>query len=378
VNEASRADELPTVLIAGPLPPAVGGMATVIDNLLESKLVERFHLVAFDTNKTTPEGRSLWAACKSRLAQCREWWRMLGRPRGPAVAHIHTCSGLIYAFDGILLLLSRLRGVPAILHIHGGGFETFLRELGSLRHGAAWLARRAARVVVLSEGWRERLVPLLPGAFMTVIPNTVPIPHSVEAREGFRAGGARILFLGALCEPKGVFDLVEACRDLPEDVTLDMAGAESEQGFAARLETLIDEYGLGERITLLGPVLGDEKIRLFMEHDVFVLPSYVEGLPMSLLEAMAYGMAIVTTDVGAIPSAVKDGKDAIVIKPGDVPALIRALLELIDNASLCEALAANARRRCIAEYGEAIGTQRLTALYEDVLGDNSRKPFVTN
>lgn len=378
MSESSQLDKLPTVVIAGPLPPAIGGMATVIGNILVSNLTERFCFVPFDTSKTTLEDRSLREACVSKLAQFREWWRVLGPLRGSAITHIHTCSGLSYAFDGIFLLLSRSRGIPVVLHIHGGGFETFLQGLGPLRPIAAWLARRAEKVVVLSEGWRERLAPLLPGASLTVIPNTVPIPDLLAARDQSGTEEVRLLFLGSLCEMKGVADLVEACRGLPPKAVLNIAGNEVEPGFANHLDRLIDEAGLNGRVTLIGPVRGAAKDQLLADHDIFVLPSYVEALPMALLEAMAYGMAIVATSVGAIPSVVNDGEESILVPPGDIPALTSALQQLIANPSRRVELGARARQRCEREYGAAIGARRLAELYEEVLGSHIPNPALTN
>ena len=382
MNRELQPDERSTVLITGPLPPAVGGMATVIDNILASGLADQFHLIAFDTGKVTPEGRSFWTGVTTRLALYREWWRLLRSPRGSTLAHIHTCSGLTYALDGILVLLARLRRVPVIFHIHGGGFETFLQGLGPLRPVAAWLARRASRVVVLSDGWRLCLAPLLPGTSLVVIPNTVPIPESADAithaREREGAGGIRLLFLGTLCEQKGVLDLVEAFRSLPLDTVLSIAGGEAEPGFASHIDTLVGKAGVSGRVRLLGPVRGDEKAQLLVDHDVFVLPSYVEGLPMSLLEAMAHGMAIVVTDVGAIPTAVTDGEEAVLIRPGDVPALTLALRELIADPVRRKKMGASARQRCQREHSLAVGEQRLAALYDDALGHNSENLAVTS
>ncbi|HZR04065.1 MAG TPA: hypothetical protein VFA81_12945, partial [Burkholderiales bacterium] len=109
------------VVMAGPLPPAIGGMVTVIDDLSKSQLAKDVELVLFDTKKTTPAGRSLLHAVHSRLRLWARWWAAL---RGEtSVAHIHTCSGLTYFLDGSLLFIAGIRGVPALLHIHGGLFE---------------------------------------------------------------------------------------------------------------------------------------------------------------------------------------------------------------------------------------------------------------
>lgn len=350
------------VVMAGPLPPAVGGMATVIDDVSRSSLSSEVDLVLFDTAKATPEDRSLWQGVVARFGLWRRWWLTL---RGAEVAHIHTCSGFTYYLDGALLCLAKLRRVPVVLHIHGAQFDQFLDGMSRAElELARWLARRANRVVALSDAWRDILAKRLPRARLTVIENGVPVPNDIRARAS--GDQAKVLFLGNLSRRKGVWELVEAMHSVDDCVRVVLAGGEEDAGIGAKVNHAIQDEGLTAKIEWIGPVHGRRKDELLQECDIFVLPSHAEGLPISLLEAMCAGLPIVVTPVGAIPSVVEDGKHGLIIQPGDSQALAAALNELSRNRELRQRLGDGARSRCAQRYGVERAAQNYLRLYGEL------------
>jgi glycosyltransferase involved in cell wall biosynthesis len=337
------------VIMAGPLPPAVGGIASVIGALSASSFAQRVDLRLFETGKVTPEGRNLWCAVRTRLQVMSAWWRLLGQRPRPLV-HIHTCSGLTYFLDGILLLMARLRGAPTVLHIHGGRFDVFLDNLGGFRSALArWLMRRAHAVIVLSEDWRRRLSHRLPGAKFHVVLNGVPA--FIISGAGDRSKQLRYLFLGTLGRAKGVHVLLDAATKSRLSWTIDLAGAEGEAGFMEWMRGEIERLGLGGRLRLLGPVVGDAKTELLQSVDGFVLPSLAEGLPMALLEAMAARLPVVVTAVGAIPEVIHDGVEGYLVPPEDAFALADALDRLAANPQARRQMGESAYRTCERGYG---------------------------
>lgn len=349
--------------MAGPLPPAIGGMVTVIDDLRTSRLAQDVDLVLFDTKKTTPANRSLLQGVIARLRLWARWWSAL-RGRG-TIAHIHTCSGLSFFLDGSLLFIARLRGVPALLHIHGGLFDDFLK---SLSPAARWLARliaRAAdRVIVLSNGWRERLSPLLPGARLTVVENGISLPGAPAARSG--SDVPSILFLGNVSIAKGVEDLIEAAARLRHPFRLVLVGGDEPKGMSARLHSRTVQLGIAEQVVFAGPAYGADKHERLRSADVFVLPSHVEALPMALLEAMANGLPVIATRVGAIPSVVESEHNGLLIEPRDVLALALALERLLGDANLRTRLGTNARQLAHERYSVDRAADELMQLYQRV------------
>lgn len=350
------------VIMAGPLPPAVGGMASVLGTLNNSSLSHRVNLCLFETGKTTPEGRPLWQGISTRLRLLYRWWCQMGQTPRP-IAHIHTCSGFTYFLDGLLLLLAKWRGAPAILHIHGGRFDAFLDSLNlPLASVARWLAKQSDVVVVLSDDWRRRLSERLPAARFAVVANGVPaFPSALKQKN---ATTTRFLFLGTISVGKGIPVLIEAASKSRLPWSLDLAGNEDQPGFMASTGELIKQLGLSERIRLLGPVVGEAKNRLLQDADGFVLPSLAEGLPMALLEAMAARLPVVVTTVGAMPEVVRDDVEGYLVPPEDATALADALDRLAADPALRHRLGQAASVSCDRAYGIERMVETLADLYK--------------
>ncbi len=353
------------VVMAGPLPPAIGGMATVISDISQSSLADRVTLVPFNTAKQTSEGRSWLTGIVARIGLWKRWVSVL-RGKGPLVAHIHTCSGLTYFLDGTLLVIARLLAKPVVLHIHGGRFDRFLDELSDpARFLARWLARRASRVIVLSETWREILVDKLPGARLSIIANGVPVRDEREEKESF-SQTVSILFLGNLSHCKGVWELIDAMCMVPVTATLMLVGGEGEPGIFDAAQARISELNMTDRVKLIGPAYGEDKHQWLEKADIFVLPSHAEGLPIALLEAMGGGKPAVVTAVGAMPTVIDDGVQGKVVPPGDVDALSAALTVLVNDPVLRRTMGEAARKRCLADYGVERSAENYLRLYTEI------------
>jgi glycosyltransferase involved in cell wall biosynthesis len=363
--QASHGEARLRVVMAGPLPPGTGGMTTVIDDLSRSRLAQDVDLLLFDTKKSTPEGRSALQAVAARLRLWRDWWLALRGPR--TVAHVHTCSGLSFFLDGALVATARLQGVPVVLHIHGGRFDRFLDELHApLAAVARWIARRASRVVVLSEEWRDRLASRLPGARVAIVRNGVIVAAADATVTSRDASRVVVLFLGALTRKKGVFELVEALPGLPSSVHCLLVGPEKDAGIREALREKAVALGVEDRITLPGPVTGPAKAAVLAQADVFVLPSHIEGLPVSMLEAMAAGLPVVVTPVGAVPSIVRSGENGLVVPVGDVARLRAALAALAENEDLRAKLGGAGRALVEVNYSVDRAAGELLHIYDEV------------
>lgn len=352
------------IVMAGPLPPLIGGMATVIDDIARSSLAREVELVLFDTGKRTPEGRSLIQAARARFVLWLTWWRTLS-PAHHTVAHIHTCSGLTFFLDGAYVLLARLRGMPVVLHVHGARFDTFLDGLSPLSFGIAhFIARCATRVVVLSGEWEQKLAARLPGTHLAVIENGVTEPLLVEASK--IPGEITVLFLGNLCQRKGIWDLAACAKALLPGVRLALVGGEEDPGITEKLRDYLACECLEDRVELVGPAVGEAKIRWLRSADIFVLPSYAEGVPISMLEAAATGLPLIVTPVGGIPSVLSDGEHAIFVQPGDRNALANAINRLAETPALRAQLGAAARKHVLEQYGIERTARKYLNLYHEL------------
>lgn len=361
-----EADHRYRVVMSGPLPPAVGGMASVIGALSQSALAQATDLVLFDTGKKTAPNRTLLQGVQARLRLIREWSALLAGHPG-TIVHIHTCSGFTYFLDGILAAVARRHGCRVVLHVHGGLFDAFVDGLNPvLRRIAQHIARRADLLIALSEDWKSRLAQRLPGSRIAVVQNGVA-ELGCEPRPGTHKRPT-FVFLGNLSRLKGVDVLLDAMDLAKTDWHVQLAGSEAEPGFADWLRAEIDRRHLGGRVSLLGPVVGVAKQQLLAQADAFVLPSLAEGLPMSVLEAMAASLPVVATHVGALPEVIEEGSEGCLVPPGHAEALTQAMDKIAGmTAPQRAAMGARAHAKYLSRYSVDAMAQALLGIYEERL-----------
>jgi glycosyltransferase involved in cell wall biosynthesis len=291
----------------------------------------------------------------------------------PFIVHIHFASRGSTLRKILLARMVQRAGRPLILHAHGGGFESFYRRLPRVaREFTNDTLQRANSVVVLSNHWRAFYIEQceLTPAQVTVLPNPARVPGTVPERRGRTR--VQFLYLGRMSESKGTFDLVRAFAALDAATRaraqLVLAGDGDLEGIA-RLSR-----PLGAAVLVLPWVRPATRDRLLAESDVFVLPSYREGMPMALLEAMASGLPAITTAVGGIPDVMEDGGQGIFVQPGDVNGLSAALEAMIRDEPRRLELGRHARERA-ARFDVAGYMSRLQGLYQRVAPITKLKAF---
>lgn len=349
------------VLMVGTALEGRGGVAAVVSVLRRHGLFERESVRYVATHADGP-----------RLAKARGalagFWHTLRACLGqhPAVVHVHAASHASFLRKSIVLLIARLAGSKTIFHLHGGGFRDFAtRESGALmRRWIRHTLEKSSVVITLSEGWADFVNGFAPQAKVAVVPNSVPLP--APAAHGLEQPG-RILFLGRLEAAKGVFELLEAGALLAgrfPALHLVFGG----EGDREALRRRASELGIADRVEFLGWVGQQQRDAELARAAVFCLPSHAEGLPMSMLEAMAAGKAIVASSVGGIPETVRDGDNGILVPPRDGAALAAALAGVLGDAPLRARLAERARATIERHYSTEVVCGQLSAIYRELAG----------
>lgn len=271
------------------------------------------------------------------------------------------------------LLMSELAGalrIATIVHLHDYDYAADLaRRPAWLRRRITAMFRRARQVIVLGERDRETVEGALGvrAARVVVLHNAVPDPGPPPDRRG-RAGPTRLVFLGHLDDRKGVPELLEALSRpalRSRDWRLVLAGG----GELARFRQVIATAGLAELCEVAGWVTHEQAYERCREADIFVLPSHAEGQAMALLEAMAHGLAIVTTPVGAHLEAVEADTEALLVQPGNIDDLTNALCTLIDQPERRMALGAAARQKYCCRFNANEYAIKLRQIYTNSLGE---------
>lgn len=283
-----------------------------------------------------------------------------------SIAHLHTAERGSFFRKSILVRTLRKFGIKTILHHHAAEFEEFYAGLSQKKKDYVNRTLELADInIVLSKRLIGMISDKAPNARVEVLYNAVPtyetIPRKLDARN--------VLFLGRLGKRKGTYDLLDAIKmidnAIPKPVRFYLCGDGDIDGVKRRVEQL----GLEERIAYIGWIGLEEKKRIYNDISINVLPSYNEGLPMSILETMAYGIPSLTTAIASIPEVVFNGVNGFLVEPGDVEAIAKKLKTLICDIELCHKLGDNAYALITNEFGLNSHMEKLMALYSSLLGD---------
>lgn len=283
----------------------------------------------------------------------------------PDVVHIHMSYRGSFVRKYQIHQLCRKYGVPDIIHMHGSEFKKWYDSCKPQQQNRIHaMLREASAVIVLGDKWNELIKAIEPAAHTVVVSNTVHIPE-VTVQWPTQGGRFQVLFMGVLIQRKGVSDLLDAVAKLRAtdrlgDMRVVIAGTGAQE---EELKAKAQELGLADNaVEFAGWTAGDKKRELFEHSQALVLPSYNEGLPVAVLEAISYGMPVVATNVGDMSAAVHDGQNGYLIEPGDVSALADALANINDR-NRYEAFSQASRELAEREFNDAEYFQVLTNLY---------------
>jgi glycosyltransferase involved in cell wall biosynthesis len=359
----------PKVLFVGAFPPSdrtvVGGNVTSCLALMESSFSKRLDLTLIDTTQiSNPAPGLVIRALRAGGRLLTYVWRF--ERRRPDTVLLFVAVGGSIVEKGVMAWYARLRGVPAVVFPRGG-----IDDRRISRFTRDWVLsssfRGARQIVCQSESWRTFAIEALgfPSANVAVIRNWTATRALLAIGAGRSTGGsspARLLFVGWLEREKGVFDLLEAAKLLVaagRQFALDLVG---DGGAAPKVRSAIAQHDLGAVVRLRGWLHGPELEQALRESDVLVLPSWAEGLPNAMVEAMAARLAVVVTRVGAIPEVITDRRSGMLVEPRDPDGLAAALAALIEDPVLRQQLATEGYRIAARDFEIERAVDRLIEL----------------
>lgn len=363
------------VVMIGPSTQSHGGIASVVTAWQKAGVFERWPVMYLATHVEGGKLRKLAQA----IATLTQFVVLITAGR-VACLHAHAARQNSFWRKAVFMALARLAGIPVILHLHSGHFVKFYAEQCSAL--GRWLVRhfldRADRIVVLSRHWDGILASMTTNRRLTVIPNFVTIPSPIPTERqgnGMTERETYVLFLGQLTAEKGFFDLLHAVTEVRQTcpwLRLKCGG----DGDRDAAERAIAELALDGAVELLGWVSGEQKDSLLRGAATFILPSYQEGVPMSVLEAMAFGVPVIASAVGGIPDVVEDGTNGYLIEPGNTSAIARAITRLVNDGELRARMARNAAITVHASFSPQAILPRLDSLYRELGLEPQPEPLV--
>ena len=280
------------------------------------------------------------------------------------VLHTHTLA----AANALARVAGRLARVPVVSHLHiANHFRPATRALLAGLDNTT--ARLAAALVAVSEDTRRAYEEQgYPRRIRVVYNGVTAAPvnaNGLREELSIPADAPLVAEVGRLCDVKGQRELIDAVARLPKACAV-LVGADLEQGgaYERALRERAEDLGVADRVVFAG--YRDDAARVVAAADVFALPSWTEGLPLVVLEAMALGRAVVATTVGGTPELVTEGETGLLVPPRDVEALTAALKRVLDDEGLRRRLGDAGRRRVTERFSAEAMTRDVLALYDEV------------
>ena len=318
--------------------------------------------LAIDLLVTLPNGsttRKILVFIRALGSLC---WRLLTQKTD--IVYIHVAERGSAFRQAMTTAIAVLLGKPVILHSHSADFHTFYANLPQvIRVSLSWIFRKSTRFIVLSHSWKKFYIENLGLAAeqIVVLPNPVKFP--TKTLQPVHPSKINFLFLGKIGERKGAFDLILAFAAIPpaqrNNAELVIAG----DGEGARARQMIEQLGLTQSVRILDWVDEQQRDELLTKANVFVLPSYNEGLPMAMLEAMSWGLPVITTPVGGIPELISTAENGLLIAPGKIEQLSAAIQSLIESEQLRISLG-NAGRESVRPFEISKYCDRLADIFK--------------
>lgn len=349
------------ILVIGPSPDkSKGGMATVIDEIRDDKqLNEEFDVEIF---ASFIDGIKLKRAVYSVCAYLIFFFTK----RQYDIYHIHTASRGSTFRKGYYVRTAKKWGKKVILHIHGAQYMEFYNELSNKKkRNMIGILKKADIVVALSADWKEKFDATFGLRNCVVLENGINMDRLYPAVTNPETFQHSFVTLGRLGQRKGTYDLVNAVEIASKsvmDIKVYLAG----DGEVEQIKKLVKEKHLEKNIDVLGWADFNKKLDLLQHVSTVVLPSYNEGLPMSVLEGMACGKAIISTTVGAIPEVVKE-ENGILLETGDVTALASALVKCSTDIDMLRSMSKKNIKKIDNEFSMKIMHQKLKEIYADIM-----------
>lgn len=352
------------VLMVGVDQSRKGGMWTVVENyLMDKDFCQQTNLMYIPTATFGSIPHRLLFSAKAFIRIYRQL-----RKQKTDIIHIHMAERGSTFRAGIIEKIAGHFGCKIIIHMHGAEFAAWYNHCGNyIQKIIRKVLDRADTIIILGSYLKDFINPLIVDSNkIQVLYNAVQMPET----NPYSADAKQILFFALPIPRKGIFDLLQAYKQIDESIRqkyqLLICGVSSE--YQESLSKKIYDLCLQDTVSVTGWINGDQKLNIIEKTAINVLPSYSEGLPMTILETMAYGIPNISTNIAAIPEVIQNGENGILIKPGDIEGLSKSIKTLLlDKKSRMKM--SNKAYMTIKENFELQGHKtKLINIYKKVLG----------
>jgi glycosyltransferase involved in cell wall biosynthesis len=364
------------VLVVGQTPPPYGGQAVMIEQLLNSRFngVELHHVrMAFSENMDSI-GRFQMQKVMHLIVVILQVVGAKIRYR-PSVIYYPPAGPNKVPFlrDAAILICTRWMFSKTVLHFHASGVSSLYPKLGKLGQFMFRLAYQNPDVAIRTSDLNPDDGSFLKAKKNVVIENGLPIVYQrfqsvINSRSSHLI--PQILYVGALYESKGISILVEACKLLHErgaEFDVQCVGRFESIKYETHIKHLLNKYGLNKRFSFPGVLTGDKKWNAYASADIFCFPSYFESESFGLvnIEAMQFGLPVVSTRWRGIPSVIDDGKSGFLVEIRDASSTAEKLSQLIESAELRKNMGAVGKEIYIDRFSDDVWVKNMEKVFLD-------------
>ena len=373
------------ILMVGPFQPTVGGITTFMLNLLTSKLTKKFEFIPFTTTRPTIGVtknvfdytlffnigfKNLIKSALIILYHLIQFPIILITSKSEII-HINTSDYWSFWENSIYVLISRLLLRKIIIHIHATTFHNFYYNGNIIEKTLIKKTLLMAdKIIILSSGQKKVFINLISENKLSIIHNVTNF-KMFQSQSKIRINEnsiIKVLFIGGEeAKRKGIYDIIEAIpiiiNKYRKNITFIFLG----RCDIKNLKNICIKKGIENYVKFKGYLKEKEKIKIMNSSDIFLLPSYAEGMPIAMLEAMAAGLPVISTLVGSIPEVIKEKINGYLIEPGDYKALANRIILLAKNKSLRKKIGNNNRTIILKKYDLNILENKMESLYNELL-----------
>ncbi len=364
----------PRIVFLGPLPPPHMGPSVATEIILNSKLGKEFELIHLDTSDHRDICHLSAIDFKNFYLALKQYFILIYLiiTRWPAIIYIPNCQTTIgYIRDAGFIMIAKLFRRKVICHLRGGNFRNWYNS-------TSFVIRQFINVIhsfidgqiVLGESLKHLFDRIISKERISVVPNGKNF-DSVFKRK-IQAEKLRVFYLSNLIKSKGILEVLRAIPvvyNANPNIEFIFAGSWYDNTTKKSVESFIKEHPYLP-ITYYGAANERAKYDLFGSSDIFAFPTYYteEGHPWVIIEAMAFGLPIISTDQGAIKESVVNGINGFIVEKQNSSAIAEKIITLINNPELRIKMGKESRRLYKDKFTEEKMVENLSRVFNAVLG----------
>ncbi len=339
---------------------SMGGMTSVI--LSYGRYIHGMRFIPSWNNGGKLKKAAYMAQAVARLTA------LLACDRRIDIVHIHAAANASFERATIFIRLAKRFGKRVILHEHAADFVEYYNSAQN-KQAITDTINSCDKMIVLSERWRDYFTSIGVRPDLITQLNNIVSPATMASVQRNTSSQLNLLYLGEVSRRKGCLDLLQALADHHNDFVGRLHLSIGGNIVDVDMHDFINRHNLSDIVSYEGWVSGDKKAQLLADADIYILPSYNEGLPIAILEALAHSHPVISTPVGGIPEIITDGVNGTLVNAGDTDAIASAIKRYLDNRELIASQGREALRS-VGPYLPETVMKSLTDIYRSLLNQH--------